>query len=164
MCTLQYHTATKDTHEVGTLQRIQQTSGIDGTETCQFPIGLLFFGHSVIVLRRYPFVLGNRSAKRRRGVPVRTIILQLEVGTFTVGQFKVIFIRYVIRHTIVVGTIVGNIQLAIAIYEGQVTVAVETTDMLCADGDEVAVENVVKCSRGVTIDGDGIGIHLVGTG
>ena len=36
--------------------------------------------------------------------------------------------------------------------------------MFGTDGDEVAVIDIVEGSRGVAIDGDGVGIHLVGTG
>ena len=58
LSTLHDHTAAEDAHEVGTLQRVQQTAGIDGTETTQFPVSLLFVGHVVVVLRCYTLVQG----------------------------------------------------------------------------------------------------------
>ena len=64
---------------------------------------------------------------------------------------------------IIVGTVVGDVQFAVAAYERQVTVAVEAAGAVGADGDEVTVIGIVDGGRGVAEDGGGVGIDLRGT-
>ena len=54
-------------------------------------------------------------------------------------------------------------QLAEAVDEGEVTVAVEAAGMLGTHGDEVAMVDIAQRSRDVTIDGVGIDEDLVTT-
>ena len=66
LCTLQYHTATEDTREVGTLQRVQETSGIDGTYTILFPVKWI----------RYPLIFSILNDKIITGIlDYRSIIV-----------------------------------------------------------------------------------------
>ena len=58
----------------------------------------------------------------------------------------------------VVGAVVGDVQTTVAVYEGQVTVAVESADMSCTDADEVAVIAIVDGGRGIAIHGGSIGV------
>ena len=58
---------------------------------------------------------------------------------------------------VVVRTVVGNVQLAVAIDKRQVTIAVQTADVTRTKGDEVAVIDIVDRGGGVTIYGSGIG-------
>ena len=62
-----------------------------------------------------------------------------------------------------VGTIVRDVQFAVAVYEGQVAIAIESTGMASADGDKVAVVDIVDRGGGVTEHGNLIGIHGVAT-
>ena len=52
---------------------------------------------------------------------------------------------------IVVGAVVGDVQLAVSIYEGQVAITVQSAGMSSADGDEVAVIYVVDGGGGIAI-------------
>ena len=60
---------------------------------------------------------------------------------------------------VVVCAVVGDVQLAVAIDQRQVAIAIQTTDTTTADGDEVAVIDIVDGGGGVAEDGGGVGIH-----
>ena len=62
------------------------------------------------------------------------------------------------RDGIVIRTIVGDVQTAIAIHEGQVTIAIKATSMTSTQRDEVTVVNIVDRCCGITEYRRGIGI------
>ena len=80
-----------------------------------------------------------------------------------VGELKVLLIGQLLREVIVVGTIVGDIELAVSIHEGKVTITIETTHMVATETHKVLGKHVDDSSRSVTIYGHRIGIHEVGT-
>ena len=198
---LQHQTATKHTTEVGTLNGIQQTSRIDGTETETFPIRFpklwflmiciqsiiliysngsscsIFISTIVISLLAYIFfmisiyiivVLFFCYSGRTCFISIVTIgiiyltqILQLKISTFAVGQFIVFFQRNLLIHTIVVGTIVGDVQLTIATHHRQVATAIEAASMLGTHGDKVMMIDIVECCCGITKYSNLVGVGLV---
>ena len=98
------------------------------------------------------------SAGTRRLISIDALILQGEVGTLTVSQFIIVLQTDIIRHAIVVGAVVGDVQLTIAVDECQVTVAIDTTHMLGTNRDEVAVEDVDHIGRHIAVHGLLVGI------
>ena len=58
---------------------------------------------------------------------------------------------------VVVGTVVGHVQFAVAVNEGQVTVAIESADTSCTKGDEVAVMDIIDGGCGIAEDGVDVG-------
>ena len=90
-----------------------------------------------------------------------TYILQLEVGALTVGEFLILIQLDSCLESVEVCSIVGDVQLTVAIHHREVATAIQTTRMLRTDGDEVAVIHVIeRCCR-VTEDRRSIGIGLV---
>ena len=87
-------------------------------------------------------------------------VFQFEVSTLTVGQLLIFFKGNLLVQSIVVGTIVGDVQLTIATYYRKVTTAVETARMLCTYSDEVVMIDIIKCSCGISENGDRVGIAL----
>ena len=87
-------------------------------------------------------------------------VFQFEVSTLTVGQLLIFFKGNLLVKSIVVGTIVGDVQLTIATYYREVTTAVETAGMLCTYGDEVVMIDVVQGCRRIAEYGDRVGITL----
>ena len=88
-------------------------------------------------------------------------ILQFEVSTLTIGEFLV-FIQFDSRlKSVEVSTIVGDVQLTVAIHHREVAATVEASRMLCADGDEVTMIDIIKCRRGIAINRCGISIGLI---
>ena len=89
-----------------------------------------------------------------------TYILQLEVGTFTIAQRLVFFQRNLLIQTIVVSSVVGDIQLTITTHQRQVTTTIESTSMLRTNSNEVVVIDIIKRSSGITEYRCGIAIAL----
>ena len=99
--TLQHHTTAEDTHEVGTLNGVQQTAGIDRTETILIPVGTVFNVHLanslVFVGQVVVFVLVDLVTHLMSGIGDALFVLtaiegsltgeaQAEVGALAVGQ------------------------------------------------------------------------------
>ena len=78
------------------------------------------------------------------------LVLQFEVGTLAVGHFPVLLQCNLRIQSVVVRTIVGNVQLTITTHHRQVATAVQSACMLCTHGDEVVMIDVVERSRGIT--------------
>ena len=87
-------------------------------------------------------------------------VFQFEVSTLTVGQLLIFFKGNLLVQSVVVSTIVGDVQLTIATYYREVTTAVETAGMLCTYSDEVVMIDIIKCSCGISENGDRVGIAL----
>ena len=81
---------------------------------------------------------------------ILTNIFQLEVSMLTVRQVTVFFQGDTTRQTIVVGTIVRDVQLTIAITLRQVTTTIQATGMFRTNGDKVTVITVIERCRGIT--------------
>ena len=64
---------------------------------------------------------------------------------------------YFLGNGVVVGAVVGDVQLAVAVDQRQVTVAIETTGMTGTQGNEVAVVDIVDGGRGIAEHRSGIG-------
>ena len=90
-------------------------------------------------------------------------IPQLVVGFLTLRQLLVCLIVHRRIEVVVVRTIVVDMQLAEAVDERQVTVAIDTSDIIGTDGDQVTVIDVSYGDRGVTKDRIGVGNHIVTT-
>ena len=198
-----HHTATEDAAEVGTLDTVHQTTGIDGQYTAFLPefgpghpfasllfkdscSALLFRGNTVTCFFIHPYrrtVIFQEQHQQVIGIDRRSLggdiilflagviacailvstglqafVFQLIVGCLAIGQ-GLVGINIDLRvNRIIVGAIVRNVQTTIAVDQGEVTIAVETTDMMGAQGDKVAVVDVMDGGGGVAIDGDGVGI------
>ena len=76
--------------------------------------------------------------------------MQLEVGTLTAGEFLVFLNGNLIVESVIVGTIVGNVQLTVTIHHRKVTTTIETTDLLCSHGNEVSIVDIIERSRSIT--------------
>ena len=87
-----------------------------------------------------------------------TGIFQLVVGCLTGRQVFVLTNGNFLRNGIVVGTIVGDVQLTVAIDQRQVAVTIETASVSCTQGDEVAMIHIVDGCRGITKHGWGVGM------
>ena len=168
--TLKHHTAAPNAHEVGTLEGVQQTTGIDGAEAGFYPIGCIVITYTrtstieeIVVLFRCQLSTWIIILSILVGTMGLTFEFQLEIGTFAVVQFMIFLNGDVVRETIEVGTIVADGQFAEAIDEGEVAVAIETADMLRTDGDEVAVIDVAQGCRDIAEDGVGVDEYLVTT-
>ena len=82
----------------------------------------------------------------------------------TCWQHLVLIVSQLLLDMLIVGTVVGDIQLTVAIYEGQVTITIQTTGMTCSDGDEVTVVGIMDRSRSITKYGLVVGILRTTTG
>ena len=91
----------------------------------------------------------------------RTLIFQLEVGALTVGESAIFINTNGLLQSVVVGTIVGDIQFTVAIDHGQVTTTIDTSCMLGTHGDEVTMEYIIERGRGVAVNCRSVGVGLV---
>ena len=89
-----------------------------------------------------------------------TQVFQFEVSTLTVGQLLIFFKGNLLVKSIVVGTIVGDVQFTIATHHRQVTTTIETARMLCTYSDEVVMIDIVQGCRRIAEYGDRVGITL----
>ena len=89
-----------------------------------------------------------------------TQILQLKVSTLTVCQLTIFFQSNLLTQSIVVRTIVGDIQFTITTHHRQVTTTVETTRMLGTNRDEVVMIDIIERRCGIAEYGDRVGIAL----
>ena len=83
---------------------------------------------------------------------LHTLVLQLIISLLTCWQKLIFIVSQLFLDMLIVGTVVGDIQLAVAIYEGQVTIAIQATGMTCSDSNEVTVINIMDRCRSVTIN------------
>ena len=90
-----------------------------------------------------------------------TLVFQLEVGTLAVGESTILINANGLLQSVVVGTIIGDVQLTVAVHHREVSTTIDTTRMLRTHGDEVTVVKVIECRCGIAIDGSSIGIALV---
>ena len=88
-----------------------------------------------------------------------TLIPKLIVSTLTFWKRFIFIYLYLFSDVIVVSTIVGNVQSTIAVNEGKVTVAVQTTRTSCTQGNQVAVIYIVDGCRSVAEHRSGISIY-----
>ena len=79
----------------------------------------------------------------------------------TVRQVTVFFQGDTTRQTIVVGTIVRDIQLTIAITLGKVSTTIQATGMFRTNGDKVTMITVIERCRGITKHCRSIGIMRI---
>ena len=175
---LQHHTTSEHAHEVGALDSVQQTSGIDRTETVLIPVGTVVYillAHSLVQVGQIiVFVLIDLVTYLMAGIGDTLFVLtaikgsltgkaQTEVGTLAVGQ-RVIFVHLdTLLQSVVVGAVVRDVQLTIAVNQREVAAAIQSTDMFGTDSDEITAINIAQGSCGVAEDGDGVGIYLVTT-
>ena len=157
---MQHQTTAKHATEVSTLDGVQQTACIDRTEAVLLPkvFSLILFRQCIIVIltdsisyRIWFFINSNI---------LLTHIFQLKVSALTVGQCLIFLQRDLIVHTIIVRTIVGDIQLTVTTHHRQVTTAIESTYMFCTYGDEVTVIDIIECGGRVSEYCDGVGKTL----
>ena len=179
LSTLHHHTTAKDTTEVGTLDGVHDTTGIDGHHTILLPNdGVRHFlaihrdddiyfsnlNRSAVSLGKHCQQLVHRQvgtlgifSSYNISTFLQAFIFQLIIGFFALWEFLICFVIQLFVYMIVIGTVVGDVQLTVAIDEGQVTIAIETAGMPRTNGDEVAVIGIVDRSCGVAIDCRSIG-------
>ena len=173
-CSLKHHAASNHANEVGTLQSVEQSACVNRAYSGFFPVLsyllqisrrcrqflifvlIYFFAHAVSLICYAVAVGASREI-------FQTLVAQTEVCTLTVGEFIVLFSRYLRLQVIVVGAVVRDMQLTIAVNKRQVAATVESAHMLGADGDEVAARHVAQSRRHVAEHGSGVGIHLIRT-
>ena len=176
---LQHHARAIDTDEVGTLQSVQQSAGIDGAHAVELPIVCAVVGSALgqhclqVVGQVVVFVLVDLVAHVVSVVAdaflvlatlkrLQTGVAQPEVGTLAVGQLVLVGVHvYLLLQSVVVGAVVGNVQLAVAVDQRQVAAAIESAHMLGTHGDEVAPVDVAQSGRHVAEHGHGVGINLI---
>ena len=157
---MQYQTTAEHAAEIGTLDGIQQTTCIDRTETILYPVGCcLKFSWQCVILVLTDTVAMMISLSTDGDIRL-TQVFQFEVSTLTVGQLLIFFKGNLLVQSVVVGTIVGDVQLTIATYYRKVTTAVETAGMLCTYSDEVVMIDVVQGCRRIAEYGNRVGITL----
>ena len=173
---LQHQSAAVDASQVGALQRVEQSAGVDGAHTVELPVGsgsrfsdgLVFVGqvHEFVLVdlvAHVVAVVGDAQVVLAAVEGAQTGVAQSEVGALAVGQLvQIVFVGDFLLQSVVVGAVVGHVQLAVAVDERQVAAAVESAGVLGADGDEVAAVDVAHGGRHVAEDGDGVGIDLIG--
>ena len=157
---LQHHAAAINAAEVGTLDGVQQSAGVDRAETIRCEsiagrIAILLKQFQVFRLAEYLVFLVGHVADAD---VLFTLVLQLEVGTFAVGERAVLVEGYGLLQSVVVGAVVGDVQLTVALHQREVATAIDAAGVLGAYGDEVAVIDVVERRRGVAVYGGGVGI------
>ena len=90
-------------------------------------------------------------------------ILQLIVGFLAIGQLFIVLQFQGFFQAVIVGAVVVDMQFTEAVDQCEVTVAIETTHLLSAEGDEVVVIDIAQRGCGVAIDGNRVGIEVVTT-
>ena len=174
-CPLHHHAATEDTAEVGTLDGVHDTSGIDRYHTVLLPNRFHGLAGGVDDIcssckQGQQLVLGQGGTGRigRPGIVGTTtlsyaFVFHLIVSLFTRRQEVILFngnlSAVLVVDVVVVGAVVGDVQLAVAVDQRQVAIAVETTGMSRTDGDEVTVVDVVDGGSGITEHRGDVGIH-----
>ena len=96
---------------------IQQSTGIDGAETVLFPIAyvLIFCRKSIVFI--FADAVAYLVVLTTDGNFLLTQVLQLKVSTLTVGQLAILFQRNLLIQSVVVRTIVGDVQLTVTSHE-----------------------------------------------
>ena len=122
------------------------------------PVGLvlIFFREFIIVILTNAVVLLVFLAVDFGRTILLELVLQLKVGAFTVSQRLVFLQRNLLIHTIIVRTIVGDVQFTIATHYRQVTTTIETASMLGTYRDEVTMEDIIQRSSRIAKDGRSI--------
>ena len=78
-----------------------------------------------------------------------TGVTQLIVVRLTIKKAIIFIDCYFLFNGIVVGTIVGDVQLTIAVNQRQVTIAIQTTSVIGTQRDEVAVIDIIDGSSSI---------------
>ena len=86
-----------------------------------------------------------------------TQISQLIVCLLTLWKYSIIINGDFFGNRVVVRTVVGNIQTTVTIHERQIAIAIETTQMSCAQCDEVAMIDVMYRRRSIAEDSRHVG-------
>ena len=164
--TLQHQSATEDAHEVGPLDGVQQSAGPDGAEALLHPVGVVGIlrsraGEQLFVVLFRQLVANTIALAFFVGTRLLADEPQLEVGTLSVVQCFVLLEGDVVGHVVVVGAVVGDVQSAVSVDEGQVAVAVESAGVLGAYGDEVTVVEVAHGCDGVAEHRLSVDVHLI---
>ena len=98
---------------------------------------------------------------------VRTLlqapVFQLVIGSLTCRENFVLRQCDIICDMIIVCAIVGDVQFAITVHEGQVTITVQATRMTCTNRYQVTIIDVINRCGCVTKQCCSIGKHLVVT-
>ena len=100
----------------------------------------------------------------RIGMLSLCLILQFEVGSLTVVEPLVFVVADGTVQVVVVGAVVGDVQFAVAVNQRQVTVAIEATHAVAANGHQVFVEHVGHRCRGIAEHRVCVSIDRIGTG
>ncbi len=184
LCSLHHHSATEYAAEVSTLEGVHQTTSIDRAYTILFPVSWvrIFLTRCCISKKEIDTAVLDAFKQRQQvingqsgglaaaglSVIVRTVLIRTLLDTFI---FQLIVISLACRkcvelldcnffgNVIVVGTIVGNVQSTIAIYEREVTITVQSTKVSCSQGNQVAVIYIVDRCCSITKYRCGVGIH-----
>ena len=88
------------------------------------------------------------------GTPVTDLI----IGGLTIGKRFILLVGNLGRDAVVIGTVIGDVQLTVAVHEGQVTLAIDATGMAGTNGNEVTVIHIVNGGCGIAIHRGGVGI------
>ena len=177
---LHHHTATEDTAEVGTLDGVHRATGIARKHTVLFPVGAIRRSigveHRIIripvnihALKDRQHLIGCNGGTysvglaRNVGTLLQALVADFVVSLLTLGESFVLRQGNRILDVIEVRTVVGDVQLSVAIDKRQVAVAIQTAHTTTTNGDEVAVIDIVDGSCGIAEHRGGVGINLGGT-
>ena len=92
-----------------------------------------------------------------------TGVVQLVVGCLTIRQFMIVIDGNFLGNAVVVGTIVCDVQLTVAINQRQVTIAIETTRMTGTQRDKVTVIDIIDRGGGIAVYRVDVGSRRNGT-
>ena len=95
--------------------------------------------------------------------PLLTGKAQTEVGTLTVSQRVVLVHLDTLLQSIVVGAVVRDVELSVAVNQREVATAIQSTDMLRSYGNQVTSVDIAQRCRHITEDGHRVGINLITT-
>ena len=167
---LQHNTAAEDSCHITTLNRVQQTTSIEGTESHFIKIsqigrtisidisletdGIILFIVKIVtkflfeLIRTQPIVSINRNSCRLSVQCTRhrnrsfCFIVQYKVSTLAVTHTVIGLLGDFFVSTVIVGAIVVDVYFAIAVHHRQVTIAIESARMFGTDGDKVTVVGI----------------------
>ena len=92
-----------------------------------------------------------------------TYILQFKICTFTVTQRFIVVIRQLWIQRVIISSVVWDIQFSVSVHKREVSVTIQTSYTVLANGNEIFIKQVYNWCRRITKYRLGIGINPVRT-
>ena len=158
-----YHTILLPVAWVGHfLARNGHNNTITGCATRKYRISIWFRKQCHQFVHRQVGTLGFGSSCIIGGsfivsASYQALVFQLIVSLLTFWQHLILIIFQLVFNMIVVGAVVGDVQLTVTINESQVAITIQATGMTSTDSNQVTVIDIVDRSGGITINSSSIG-------